>query len=589
MAEEPQPAATAATAAADSVPRTPEVSKKTPEPSASEKKEEDPAKESDKPAEGETAAADEPPEKPTETIEESQPVDATAEEKPGGEAEATGAADEAAEQGPNGTPAASAKKASGKRKSVGATEQRSKKLSRKKSSARITHLDAQPGEYYFARMKGYAPWPAIICDEEMLPESILATRPVTAKQADGTYKEPYADGGKRVYDRTFPVMYLHTNEFAWVKNTDLSPLEPEKCKDVPEKGKSKALIEAYKVAAEGHDLQYFKDLLADHQRLVEEEMRAAQERAAAKEAKRAKSKRKSTAAKDEDEDIDMAASGEEAPKSAKKRKKDVESDGESEKPAKTPKTGTKLKLTTTPKTPKTAEKGKKAAESAKAAKSKGASAKKGAAKAATSDDEETAESPKEAQKSGESLEANKRKQQQVLFLRHKLQRGFLSREQEPKPEEMEAMSAHLRNLEAYDDLEVGIIRATKINKVLKGILKLNSIPREEEFNFRERCINILRKWKSLLESDVPATKEEGKEEDKGEAKEAKPTENGVEKENVNGKPEEAPADKGDGDVEMADADNAAPPKADAPESTEKPKEAEAAAAEDGAEAETAKA
>lgn len=46
----------------------------------------------------------------------------------------------------------------------------------------------------------------------MLPQSLLNTRPVTTKQADGTYKEPYADGGKRVYERTFPIMFLETNE-----------------------------------------------------------------------------------------------------------------------------------------------------------------------------------------------------------------------------------------------------------------------------------------------------------------------------------------------------------------------------------------
>lgn len=76
----------------------------------------------------------------------------------------------------------------------------------------MTHLDAAPGEYYLARLKSFPPWPSIICDEEMLPSSLLNTRPVTTKQADGTYKEAYADGGKRVHDRTFPVMFLETNE-----------------------------------------------------------------------------------------------------------------------------------------------------------------------------------------------------------------------------------------------------------------------------------------------------------------------------------------------------------------------------------------
>lgn len=109
----------------------------------------------------------------------------------------------------NGTPASS-KKASGsaKKKSSAVPEHKSKKLNKKKSRP-LTNLNAQPGEYYFARMKGHPPWPSIICDEEMLPQSLLDTRPVTTKLPDGTYKKPeYADGGKRAYERTFPVMFL---------------------------------------------------------------------------------------------------------------------------------------------------------------------------------------------------------------------------------------------------------------------------------------------------------------------------------------------------------------------------------------------
>jgi hypothetical protein len=110
----------------------------------------------------------------------------------------------------NGTPAPS-KKASGgsaKKKSSAVPEHKSKKLNKKKSRP-LTNLNAQPGEYYFARMKGHPPWPSIICDEEMLPQSLLDTRPVTTKLPDGTYKKPeYADGGKRAYERTFPVMFL---------------------------------------------------------------------------------------------------------------------------------------------------------------------------------------------------------------------------------------------------------------------------------------------------------------------------------------------------------------------------------------------
>ena len=111
----------------------------------------------------------------------------------------------------NGTPASSKKgnNGSAKKKSAGVPEHKTKKLNKKKSKAQLTQLSAQPGDYYFVRMKGYPPWPAVICDEEMLPTSLLESRPVTTAQADGTFKKPeYADGGKRAHERTFPVMFL---------------------------------------------------------------------------------------------------------------------------------------------------------------------------------------------------------------------------------------------------------------------------------------------------------------------------------------------------------------------------------------------
>lgn len=108
----------------------------------------------------------------------------------------------------NGTSAAKPKRKS----STGVPEHRSKTLKKKQSKAKITNLDATPGDLYLARLRSYPPWPAIICSEDMLPEVLLNTRPVTAQQKDGTYKEPYVEGGKKVGDRTFPIMFLHTNE-----------------------------------------------------------------------------------------------------------------------------------------------------------------------------------------------------------------------------------------------------------------------------------------------------------------------------------------------------------------------------------------
>ena len=63
------------------------------------------------------------------------------------------------------------------------------------------------------------------------------------------------------------------------------------------------------------------------------------------------------------------------------------------------------------------------------------------------------------------------------------------------------MANYIKRLEDHVDLEVSIIRTTKINKVLKALLKLDSIPRDEEFKFKERSIKLLEKWNKLLGSE----------------------------------------------------------------------------------------
>ena len=127
-------------------------------------------------------------------------------------AEAGDATVAAAGEGSADPATASASKSKARRKSSGVPEHKNKKLNKKASKAKMAHTDAKPGEYYFIKLKGYPLWPGIICDEEILPASLKSNRPVTAARADGTYREDYEDGGKKVLERTFPVMYLYTNE-----------------------------------------------------------------------------------------------------------------------------------------------------------------------------------------------------------------------------------------------------------------------------------------------------------------------------------------------------------------------------------------
>lgn len=74
------------------------------------------------------------------------------------------------------------------------------------------------------------------------------------------------------------------------------------------------------------------------------------------------------------------------------------------------------------------------------------------------------------------------------------------------------MSDFITKLEGYAELEVSIIRATKINKVLKALLKLDEIPKEDEYKFKSRSTLLLEKWNKILEGEVPAKETDKKEE-----------------------------------------------------------------------------
>jgi len=329
-------------------------------------------------------------------------------------------------------------------------------------------------------------------------------------------------------------------------NTSLTPLDPAECKEKPKGKMTKALTSAYELAAEGHDLQYFKDLLVKWQEeeqaiqkeMAEVEARRLEEKAAreaevedeaenqVKEKKKKKAQRKS---KGGDGDVEMADTA--APKSTKKRKKEVESDAEGAKvynierceyrlhtnqasqPKKTPKV-TKLNA---PKTPN--------GETSSSTK-KSTSKPKKKVSAPKEEDEEAAKPQMTEEEKKAQLE------KAVLYLRHRLQKGFLSRDQAPQESEMSNMADFFAQLESYENLEPAIIRATKIHKVLKAIVKLASIPREEEFNFKKRSATLLEVWNKRMEADgdaVPMSATEPKSapvEEKPEAEQKSPETNG---------------------------------------------------------------
>ena len=128
-----------------------------------------------------------------------------------------------------------------------------------------------------------------------------------------------------------------------------------------------------------------------------------------------------------------------------------------------------------------------------------------AKKSSTKSKKKVVQAPKEEEEDEkpQMTEAERMQQREkaVLYLRHRLQKGFLSRDQAPQEGEMAAMADFFGQLEAYENLEPSIIRATKVHKVLKAIVKLSSIPKDEEYNFKKRSATMLEVWNKRMEAD----------------------------------------------------------------------------------------
>ncbi|KAF2723217.1 hypothetical protein K431DRAFT_283019 [Polychaeton citri CBS 116435] len=399
-------------------------------------------------------------------------------------------ADDASPAAENPATPASSKK--GKRKSSSGIPEHKTKKPNKKNQPTL-NLKCKPGEHYWARLKGFPPWPAIICDEGMLPEILLATRPISTTRPDGSIRQDFEEGGKNAKDRTFPVMFLSTNEFCWMANIHLTPLDTEEIKEKPTSKLSKSLKHAYELAAEDHELGYYKDLIKqfqdDEKAFLEEQARIqeqAEKDAATKAAEKAEEgetkKKKSRKSKGGSEDVEMANA--DAPKSSKKRKKDTESDSEGSKPKKTPKV-TKLNAPKTPNGQTTASAKKSSSKPRK--------------KVVAPKEDEKEKAPDMTEEERYAI-----REKSVLFLRHKLQKCFLARDKAPEEKEMETMAGYFTQLEEYEDLQPAIIRTTKIHKVLKGVIKLASIPKEDEYHFKDRSHVLLNEWNKRMEGEGDA-------------------------------------------------------------------------------------
>ncbi|KAK3381192.1 hypothetical protein B0H63DRAFT_560920 [Podospora didyma] len=100
---------------------------------------------------------------------------------------------------------------------------------------------------------------------------------------------------------------------------------------------------------------------------------------------------------------------------------------------------------------------------------------------------------------GETAEEKIRYEKQALFLRYKLQKILLSRDQPPSAQDLRLASDYFTSLEGLQTLDAKIFRRTKIHKVTKAVLKLNAAHlQDDEFNLKSRSQALLDKWKEAL-------------------------------------------------------------------------------------------
>jgi len=92
---------------------------------------------------------------------------------------------------------------------------------------------------------------------------------------------------------------------------------------------------------------------------------------------------------------------------------------------------------------------------------------------------------------------------------------------------MQAMSEYLSQLEQHSNLSAAVIKGTKINKVLKGMLKLESIPKDDQYKFKERSTSLLSAWTKSLAADAGSADGEDAAEAADAAADTKPETNGV--------------------------------------------------------------
>ncbi|KAJ6580360.1 hypothetical protein DFH09DRAFT_1145840 [Mycena vulgaris] len=369
-------------------------------------------------------------------------------------------------------------------------------MSAKKSSSSAKKVEPETfatREVVLAKVRGFPAWPGMIVDPASVPKAVSKERPASKKSV------------------VYAVRFFPAGDYAWLPPKELKRLTPA---DIHAFVGDSSAASADGKGKAGAGARKSGELMEGYRKALDpvawEEEHAANPPATKK--RKSKSKAKKGGDGEEEDELADDAAAEDAEEEA-----DEEEDEEKAAPA-----GKKRKRTGSPAPAKAKAKPKPGKAAGAKNGKKGGKAKKSKA-AVESEDEGAADEGEEEggdeEGEGEQERASKKPKVaegasklesdpealKVREWRHKLQKTFLSSNNKslPKEDEMPAVDTLFTTVEGYQNMNIDYLTFSKIGKVMRHIhlLEESKVPRDDEFNFRERAKALVDKWHEILNAN----------------------------------------------------------------------------------------
>ncbi|KAA1475097.1 hypothetical protein DENSPDRAFT_783049 [Dentipellis sp. KUC8613] len=322
-----------------------------------------------------------------------------------------------------------------------------------------------------AKVRGYPPWPGMVVDPDSVPADVSRERPQNKKS------------------NFYCVRFFPKGEHAWLVSKDISKLlahEIEAYINEPFK-RSGELLTGYRVAL--NPTKWEEEIEAQLAEAADAEANAEVDQL-----------------ENESDSLEADADGDEEERKPKAKKRKRESEVA---PAKS-KAKAKTKKDSAEPAPKkkaaAAGKGKKNGIKSKAMVESEDDGERGEAEGDDAEDagpsKQTSPPPakKVKREKDDDPMASDPEAVKVKDWRTKLQKTFLNEHKEPKPEDMPTCDELFTTIEKYDKMNLSYLSYSKIGKVMRHIYlqPAEKIPRDEEFQFRERARVLINKWQAIL-------------------------------------------------------------------------------------------